>query len=175
MFAVEQMTAHIYLPSRKERHKMKTKKVERVYRQRLDPATEYLMLVVCLLVGLVMTSLYTYFAGGDANHLHITTFVLPIASVILYILYYMYKIGWFFSAEPFWIFLVYCLLPIWVNGISIVLKWVGLSMVGDFIFRYRYASLIAVPLSLVIGLVASAFAKAIWRCRPGGRARPPSK
>ncbi|MDO8590332.1 MAG: hypothetical protein Q7R69_03635 [bacterium] len=140
-----------------------------------DSITEWLIGLFWILVGLVVVFPYTYLAGGGTRHLWLTSVGLLIASAILYALYHLaYKLRWIVGGA-FWMFLVYCTLPIFVNGISIVFKWVGLVTVGSFIFEYRYASLLVPPLAIVIGLVASAFAKALRRCRPRGKVRPPSQ
>lgn len=137
------------------------------------------MWLLYLLVGLVMAVPYTYLAGWPANdNLLIIALALPITSVILFALYAAckmeeYRVRWRIS-RVFWGFLGYCLLPIFANGISIVLKWAGLAMVGGFIFEYRYTSLVAVPLAVIIGLVAYSFARSFWRQRFSGNATPPS-
>jgi len=146
--------------------------------QLAEGAGTFLMWTLYFVVGLVMAVPYTYLAGWDANNLVLTAFALPITAVILYALYTAckmkrYDIPWWIH-RVFYGLLGYCLLPIFANGISIVLKWAGLATVGGFVFEYRYASLVVVPIVSIIGLVAYSFAKSVWRQRFSGNATPPS-
>ncbi|MBI1999061.1 MAG: hypothetical protein HYS74_00195 [Parcubacteria group bacterium] len=146
--------------------------------QLADGAGTFFMWTFYFVVGLVMAVPYTFLAGWDVNNLFLTAWALPIASVIIYTLYTMCKMK--IHTIPWWIHRVfygllgYCLLPIFANGISIVLKWVGLATTGGFIFEYRYASLVVVPVAVIIGLVTYSLAKSFWHQRFSGNATPPS-
>jgi len=160
---------------KERRHKMKVReKIRNLAGQLTGGTVTIFMLLLYFVVGLVMAVPYIFLAGWDVNALIIAIWILPIPSVIFYTLCKMefHRIPW--SSRIFRGFLGYCLLPIFANGISIILKWVGFTGVGSFVFGYRYASLVAVPLTVIIGLVAYSFAKSFWRQRFSGNATPPS-
>lgn len=143
-----------------------------------EGAGTFLMFTLYFVVGLVMAVPYTYLAGWDANSLTLTAFALPITALILGLLYTAYKMKRYDT--PWWIqrtfygLLGYSLLPIFANGISVVLKWAGLATVSGFVFEYRYTSLVVVPIISIIGLVTYSFAKSAWRQRFSDNATPPS-
>lgn len=157
---------------------MKVKEKLRNFASQLaEGAGTFLMWALYFVVGLVMAVPYTFLAGWNADALAISAMLLPIAAIVAYTLYTackmrLHTIRWIHRV--FWGFLGYCLLPIFANGISLVLKRAGLTAIGDFIFEYRYESLIVVPIISIIGLVAYSFAKSVWRQRFSGNATPPS-
>ena len=109
-----------------------------------------------IVVGLVMAVPYTYLAGWDKNYVFFVALALPIVTVVLYVLRGMpqrFLKDFPVFRKGFWAIVLYCLLPIFSNGVSIFLKWAGIAMIGDMVFRYRYTSLVLVPLALFIGWI----------------------
>lgn len=108
------------------------------------------VIVLYLIVGFALALWYTFFAGPSGNAFVFLMFLLPVALLILFIIYKMYRDKVFESLKAFWIFLGYCLMPIIFNGISIILTRAGFGAVGEYIFKYRYDSLVAVPMGIVV-------------------------
>jgi hypothetical protein len=142
-----------------------------------DGISTFLMWVLYFVIGFIMAVPYTYLAGWDTSNLFFTACVMPIVALVLCALYVArkdnYSVPWR-TLRVFWGFLGYSMLPIFANGISIVLKWFGFPAVGSFIFELRYISLIVVPIVSVMMLLVCSFAKSIWQRKFSRRAVPPS-
>ena len=119
------------------------------------------MTIAYFVIGAVMAVPYAHLAGWNADYLTVISLVLPLTSAILYILHLLRRMlpGKAMN-KVFYGFAGYYLLPVFANGISIVLNRIGLTTVGSFIFEYRYASLIMVPLTGIVGIAIYVFP---WR------------
>ena len=116
--------------------------------------TEWIL--IYLVAGFIMAIPYSFLAGWDKNYLFFIALSLPIISIFLYVLRRMPER--FLNDFPvfrkgFWSIICYCLLPIFSNGVSILLGWMGFVAGADIVFKYRYASLVLVPLVTFIGLI----------------------
>ncbi|MFA5386275.1 MAG: hypothetical protein WC297_01170 [Candidatus Paceibacterota bacterium] len=151
----------------------------------------FLVSVLYVVVGFMIATPYIYLAGnGNIDNMLLATVVSPAISIILFCLYALCRFCKKDISDPdsdtdtsriarisrkiFWTLFSYCLLPIFMNGISIVLKWIGVTTVGNFIFKYRYISLSAIPLTIIIGLIIYWSIKDAWHKRFSSNATPPS-
>ncbi len=135
--------------------------------------TVFAFLFFCALylgVGYAMAVPYTFLAGWDKSNLFIfvTALILPITLAIIYALHTRWPGH---RERAVWIFLGYCLLPVFMNGISIIIKWAGSITAGNFVFKYRYESLIAA----LIGFALYSLAKNIRQLFSSNKTTPPSK
>lgn len=139
------------------------------------------LLLVCLLysiVGGVMAAPYVYLAGWNTEAFMLAPLILPVTSLILYSIYVNRKMTFHgrtqrWISKLFWGLLGYCLLPILANGISITLRWMQFEAASNFVFTFRYASLITVPIAAFIGLGVYWFAIDVLH-RFTGKGKPPS-
>ncbi|MBU2036913.1 hypothetical protein KJ866_01770 [Patescibacteria group bacterium] len=139
--------------------------------------------------GNVLMYPYTFLAGWDENFpsLNASVFavlLLPAACLSLFVLYWiskdrhkMVKIGYREAFEKaykvFWWLLGYLLLPIFTNGVSLLLKWAGLTTIGNFAYEWRYESLVMVPLTILVGFIAYLYAKDWWQHPPHSKSATP--
>jgi|SRR3989344_4668833 len=116
--------------------------------------------IAYLILGLLLAIPYTFLAGWDTAVLGIAMFALPIAALIFYTLWCARKVR--AQDVPWWVgvvalmFLGWCLLPIFTNGISIGLRLICFVAASRVIFELRFWSLGLVPGIALTGFIAYA-------------------
>jgi len=134
--------------------------------------------VVYILAGCILSIPYTLLANGNLENLLITSWIAPAAAFFLFIVYQLRGIGRKDGKLPrwggafFWIMAAYFCLPIIFNGISILLRWSGYSVLGDIVFSTRYLSLLVLLIALLIALIIFGAASDFWKSFSGTDAPP---
>lgn len=142
---------------------------------------QFILALAYLLVGCVLSVPYTYLANGSMDNFMLTAGIAPIGAFVLFIAHTVERAmsrrepyrtrmlgGWFF-----WGLVTYFCLPIFLNGASLLLNSMGLSTVGHYVFEFRYATFLGVPIALIIlGLIAGGVESILEKFK--GRAKPPS-
>ena len=136
--------------------------------------------LICLfyfIIGTVLAIPYNYLAGWDRSLLPILVIPLPAVALFLSVFYKMRKdddprIGPIFGLL-FWSRLVYSLLPILGNGISILLKQTTYAAAGTFVFEHRYSGLFIAPWLVIVWLVAKACVRDKTKRKMNRNAPPP--
>lgn len=133
------------------------------------------------IVGCIISVPYTYLANGTTDNFMLTAWIAPVGALVLFIVHTVERAmswckpyrarmlgGWFF-----WGLMTYFCLPIFLNGVSLLLNSMGFGTVGHYVFEFRYAAFLGVPVALVIfGLIAGGVENIREKFK--GRAKPPS-
>jgi cytochrome bd-type quinol oxidase subunit 2 len=144
--------------------RMKLREKRNLFEIVINTITIFILIIVYLLIGLVIAVPYTYLAGWDVNVMPSTVMFSPLALIVIVVFYFMargerrYKSRGF--KTTFWISIIYFLLPVIANGVSILLRWLELPY-GDFVFEHRYQTFLVLPGIIIILLVCLIFAS-IW-------------
>jgi hypothetical protein len=113
---------------------------------------QILFSIIWIIVGIILAVPYVWLAGGYSDPAVIITFFGPGVCLLLFFLYHISKV--LKEIKPFfWFLLVYSFLPVLLNGVSMLLKWMGVRGAADFIFNHRYESL-AIIFILLAALLA---------------------
>lgn len=121
--------------------------------------TTFFIMLVYFLIGIVLAVPYNLLAGGNSQNLMITAWIAPFASLCFYILWrvqreYREKKYHKTVRRILLSFAIYCGLPLILNGASFLAKQTGYTTLAQFLFDWRYGSLL-VPIAcatFIIGL-----------------------
>lgn len=139
-----------------------------------------LLVLGYLVVGAVISAVYTFLASGELHHF---IFTIPLAPVAAFLVFVEIPIieeqmrdrgiktkrwdrGWWT-----WVMIIaYLLSPILLNGASILLEAAGFLRVSEACFKIRYLALAVMPAGAIGACLVACGSKALWR-RLGGRDR----
>ncbi len=100
---------------------------------------EIIFALIWFFVGSILAVPYNYLAGGGLDNFGLTIFFAPAAAIFLFIPYLTIRIDHSKKSKIFfWATVVYLLLPILMNGVSLLLKQMGYVLAADYAFKYRY-------------------------------------
>lgn len=119
---------------------------------------QFILALAYFIVGCVLSIPYTYIANGNMDNFMLTAWIAPVGALVLFITHAVGRAtsrcrsflarksgGWFFWSVVTW----FCL-PIVLNGVSLLLRKLGLYSTSHYVFEYRYFSIVAVPFFLII-------------------------
>lgn len=128
------------------------------------------VMFVYVVIGYLLSIPYTLVAGWDDRGIPLDTIfffsmVLPATLFLLGCLFCISRdIGTKeersvkkVARKIFWWGVGILLIPILVNGLSMILRQLGLTTIGAFVFEWRFASIIIVPLAILA-------IKGLWIC-----------
>ena len=112
--------------------------------------------LVWFLVGCVIAVPYTFLVNGSFDNFFATAWFAPVAVPSLFIAYAMRGVGrrdrsrlkwgdWFF-----WVVVSYFCLPIILNGVSLLMGWMGYEVISHYAFEGRFVSLLVVPMLMAM-------------------------
>lgn len=115
-------------------------------------------------LGYFMSTAYTLACGWDEAIYQYVCRILPFATVGLFALYLLCENGKY-SWKVVWIAFGYCLLPIFTFVTAVILHCLHLTVLASFVFRYRFFSLIVVPVCVFLWFVAYPDFRDFWNRR----------
>ena len=96
-----------------------------------------------LFVGLILSLVYTFLAGGFVDNDFATFFVTILISPAVFVGFSFVSILMYKNTSlVFKTMLVLICLPIVCNILSIIFSWFEWGMISEFLFTYRYKSLV---------------------------------
>lgn len=97
-------------------------------------------------VGMLLAAPYVFLSGWNIATFTYAALCLPIVVIILIILYIT-------SHKDFWTTVTFICLPIVLNGISVIFKWLDYTKTAEMIFKWRFKSLVFILLATLAILV----------------------
>jgi MFS family permease len=112
--------------------------------------------IAYIIGGLIIAVPYIYLAGWDADKIVSAVLFSPLALIVVGIFYLKAREERYSKSRgfriTFWGSIVYFLLPVIANGVSILLNWLELPY-GNLIFEHRYQTFLILPIIIMIFLV----------------------
>lgn len=113
-------------------------------------------------IGLLLAIPYNHLSGGDPEEFLLTALIAPLAVGYLFITFSLSRQGIIMNRRGRRLGVGFCLtaayfaLPIILNSMSIALGWIGLEAASKATFNFRYLSLPAVLLAIILVFLVSA-------------------
>jgi len=142
----------------------------------MEILSRILAVLMYMVVGGIISAPYTYLANGNVFNFVMTAAWAPIVALAVFTFIYvalrMCDAGRI-ERHSLWVVGAYACLPILMNGASHLLDLFGFEVVARYVFEYRYTSLLAVPLTIMLCLGVTAAVVEAWQ-RLRGTGKPPS-
>jgi hypothetical protein len=116
------------------------------------------LVVLAVIAWWFATVAYTWLANGDLFAFLLTFVSIPFVAYGLHFVYqidhefFQHKIQWLVG-KLFWTCVIWAFLPAIINGLSLAVDQLGFPHQSDLLFKWRYASVIAVPFCLLVAAV----------------------
>lgn len=97
-------------------------------------------------VGMLLAAPYIFLSGWNKSAFFYASGFLPVVAILLFLLYIVTRKG-------FWVTITYVCLPIMLNGISTIFKWLDYTKTAEIIFKWRFKCLVYIVLVALAVLV----------------------